>query len=336
MRARSTFRRSTAAGAALAALALLAGCASGTGAAAPAETGAAEATTVPAATEVEITDNHGAITVPVAPETVVALDNTVMQTLADWDIALAAVPKGVMGTVWPKYTDDANVLDVGNHSEPDLEKIVEADPDLVIGGYRFASHYADIKALAPVTIEVNPRDGENRVAELARQTEILGQIFAREDDAAALVEALDTAVADAKTNYDGAATVAGLITSGGKINYAAPGEGRGVGTLFDELGLVPAIESSGSTNHQGDEISVEAIAAANPEWLIVLDRDGAFQEDGYVSAKEIIEQSEALQNVPAVQKGQIVYLDNNFYLTEGIQAYTGLYESVAEAFAAAK
>lgn len=334
MRARPIFRRSLAAGAALAALALIATGCSGEAAGTGAEPTASATEAV--ATEVTITDNHGEMTVPVNPKSVVALDNTVMQTLNDWDIALTAAPKGVMGTVWPKYTDDPKVLDVGMHREPNLEAIVEAEPDLVIGGYRFSSFYNDIIALAPTTIELNPRDGEDPVEELKRQTTILGQIFAREDDAEKLNTAMDEALAAAKKNYDGTSTVAGLITSGGKINYAAPGEGRGVGSLFTELGLVPAIDSSGSTNHQGDEISVEAIAAAGPEWLIVLDRDGAFQEDGYLSAAELIEQSEALKNVPAVQKGQIVYLDNNFYLTEGIQAYTGLYDSVAKAFAGAK
>ncbi|GAA2533259.1 ABC transporter substrate-binding protein [Microbacterium mitrae] len=328
---RPSIRRASVFGVAVASLALLAGCAS-TPAAEPEKT----ETEAPAATEVTITDNHGEMTVPVNPEVVVALDNTVMQTLSDWDIKLAAAPKGVMGTVWPEYTDNEDVLDIGNHREPNLENVVAAAPELIIGGYRFASHYDALKAIQPLTIETSPREGKDHISELVRQTEILGQVFGREDDAAALVEALETAVSDAKTNYDGTATVAGLITSGGKINYAAPGDGRGVGSLFTTLDLVPAIESEGSTDHTGDEISVEAIAAANPEWLIVLDRDGAFQEDGYIAAKELIEGSEALKNVPAVQKGQIVYLDANFYLTEGIQAYTGLYADVAEAFASAK
>lgn len=330
VRSRSTVRRFIPAVASIAAVALLAGCS--TNAAAPLSEAPAESS----ATEVTITDNHGEITLPVNPERVVALDNTVMQTLSDWGIELVAAPKGVMGTVWPGYTDDASVLDVGNHREPNLEAIVEADPQLIIGGYRFADYYADLLALQPNTIEIAPRDGEDHISELVRQTELLGQIFDKEDEATALIDALNTAVGDAKENYDGTATVAGLITSGGKINYAAPGDGRGVGSLFATLGLVPAIESDGSGNHQGDEISVEAIAAANPEWLIVLDRDGAFQEDGYVAAKELIEGSEALKNVPAVQKGQIVYLDANFYLTEGIQAYTDLYAAVADAFANAK
>ncbi|WP_040165824.1 siderophore ABC transporter substrate-binding protein [Microbacterium gorillae] len=338
MSARPSIRRPLVAGAALTALALLAtGCAGS----ANAEPDAAATTDAPAATEVTFTDNHGEVTVPVNPERVVALDNTALQTLNDWDVTLVAAPKPVMGKVWPKYIDDEAVLNVGSHREPDLEKIVEAEPDLVIGGYRFASHYDEIKTLADPVIELDPRDGEAISAELKRQTTALGQIFAREDDAAALNSALDDAIAAAKKNYDGESTVIGLIASGGKLGFSAPGEGRGIGSLYTELKLVPGIDreiEGESADHKGDEIGVEAIAAANPEWLIVLDRDGAVASDTaeYVPAADIVAANEALKNVPAVKKNQIIYLNSNFYLTEGIQAYTELYQSLADAFAAAK
>ena len=42
---------------------------------------------------VEITDVHGTVTVPVNPKNVVSLDNRTFETLADWGIELAAVPK---------------------------------------------------------------------------------------------------------------------------------------------------------------------------------------------------------------------------------------------------
>ena len=93
-----------------------------------------------------ITDNHGEVEVPVNPARVVALDNTVLDTLSDWDVELVAAPKGVMGSAWPEYTDDEEVLDVGNHREPNLEVIVGAQPDLIIGGYRFGDYYDDLKA----------------------------------------------------------------------------------------------------------------------------------------------------------------------------------------------
>lgn len=288
---------------------------------------------------VTVEDNHGTVEVPVDPARVVALDNHVFETLSAWDVPLVAAPKGIMGDgLWPEYTDDDAVLDVGMHREPNLESIVAAEPDLVIGGYRFASSYDDIKAQNPdaVVIEIDPRDGEDPSDELARQIEILGEIFDRQAEAAAIVADYDAAVDAAATAYDGESTVVGLITSGGEISYSAPVTGRSIGVLFPALGLQPAIEQAAEDTSHGDDISVEAIASANPDWIIVLDRDGAGVGEGdYRPAKELIEGSEALASVTAVAEQQVVYLDPDFYLTEDIQAYTALYEQVAQAFQAA-
>jgi iron complex transport system substrate-binding protein len=286
-----------------------------------------------AATTVTVDDNHGSIEVPVAPERVVALDNTTFQTLSDWGVTLVAAPKPLMYDLWPALSGGDEVFDAGLHREPNIENILAAEPDLIVGGYRFREIYDQLKEIQAATIETSPRDGEEHTSELKRQTAILGQVFDKNGEAATLNADLDAAIADAKAAYDPSQSVMGLITSGGKIAYAAPGEGRGVGVLFPTLGLTPALERAAEDASHGDDISVEAIAAANPEWLFVLDRDAMFGEDGYVGAKELVENAEALKNVPAVQKNQVVYLDGSFYLDEGIQAYTKLYRSAAEAFA---
>ncbi|MFD5601079.1 siderophore ABC transporter substrate-binding protein [Leucobacter sp. NPDC058333] len=288
---------------------------------------------------VTITDNHGEVEVPVNPKRVVALDNHVFETLDEWDVPLVAAPKGIMGTAWPDYTDDAEIADVGTHREPNLEAIIAAQPDLIIGGYRFGESYDTIVKQNPdaAVIEINPRDGEDPMSELTRETEILGQIFDREDEAAKLTAEFEGAIADAKQAYNGTDTVLGLITSGGKIEFAAPVTGRSVGPIFSALDLKPAIEQQAEDESHGDDISVEAIAAANPDWIVVLDRDASFAEPepGSVPADELIAGSEALKGVTAVAEGQIVYLDSDFYLTEDLQAYTELFEQLQEAFAGA-
>lgn len=309
-----------------------------TGCATNGATPAADA--APAAT-VEITDNHRTIEVPVDPQRVVVLDNTLMETVSDWGIPLVAAPKGVMGNAWPEYIDDEAVADVGSHREPNLEVIVAADPDVILTGYRFANYYDELVAQNPdaVVLEITPRDGEDVFAELARETEIMGQIFDREAEATELNEKLDGALAAAKKAYNGTDTVMAVNTSAGSIGYLAPVVGRSLGPVFPALGLVPALEAEGTDDHRGNDIGVEAIAQSNPDWIVALDRDAAFvpeeRDPGSAPAQELIVDSEALQNVTAVTKDQIVILDPNFYLTEGIQAYTELFEQLRAAFAAA-
>lgn len=283
---------------------------------------------------VSVTDNHGTIEVPLNPERVIALDNRTAQILSDWDVELVAAPKGLF-RLWPEYAEDPDILDVGSHREPELEQIVAADPDLIITGGRFGTFYEDLRELNPNTIDLSEIAGAEHSDELARQVEVLGQIFDREEEAAELVAAYETAVAEATEAYNGQDSVIGLITSGGQILYAAPGDGRSVGVVFPTLDLQPAIGVESQDSTHGDDVSVELIADANPDWLIVLDRDALFEEDGYVASRELIAESEALQNVTAVHQDQIIYLSGDFYLTEGIHAYTDLYNEVARNFSAA-
>ena len=71
-------------------------------------------------TMVEITDVHGPVLVPKNPKNVVALDNRTFETLSDWGIELAILPKPIMPSDI-SYTTDDSVLDIGNHREPNLE-----------------------------------------------------------------------------------------------------------------------------------------------------------------------------------------------------------------------
>lgn len=283
---------------------------------------------------VEIVDNHGTQSVSVPPVSVVATDNRMFQTLADWGVKLAAAPVNLIAQDNP-YKTDESIVNLGSHNEPDLEAVVAVEPDLILNGQRFASQYEAFTTLVPeaTIIELDPRDDQPFDEELKRQTEALGQIFGHEEDAAKLIEDFDASVARVKASYDPSVSVMAVITSGGEINYAAPGSGRTLGPVFDILGLTPALEADGSSDHQGDDISVEAIAASNPDLILVMDRDAAVSSnsgEAYTPATELLAESAALQNVAAVQAGNIVYMPQYTYLNEGIQTYTTFFNSLAD------
>lgn len=289
----------------------------------------------PAPTTITVEDNHGSQTVTVPPTSVVATDNRIFQTLEEWGVTLAAAPIPLIPADLG-YKTDASIDDLGSHGEPDLEAVVAVEPDLIVNGQRFAQFHADLKALAPnaAIVELDPRDGQPFDAELRRQVTVLGEIFGEQEKAAALVADFDASIARVKAAYDPAQTVMAVITSGGEINYAAPGNGRTLGPVFDILGLTPSLQVDGSTDHQGDDISVEAIADSNPDWILVMDRDAgvsASSGDAYTPANEMLADSAALQNVTAVQQQQIVYMPQYTYVNEGIQTYTTFFSALADA-----
>lgn len=287
-------------------------------------------------TTIEVEDNNGKQTVDSPPESVVATDNRTFQTLSDWGVELSGGAVSLMSDDLD-YTKDESILDLGNHREPDLEKVVEAKPDLIINGQRFAQFHDDLAKLAPeaVVLELDPRDDEDFDDELRRQTTVLGEIFGKQDEAKKLVDDFDASIDRAKSAYDGDDKAMGLITSAGDIGYAAPSVGRTVGPVFDILDLTPALEvEDGTEDHQGDDVSVEAIAKSNPDLMIVLDRDASFapekRDEGSAPAAEVLEDSEALKDVPAIKDEKIVYFPEDTYLNESIQTYTEFFNDFAE------
>lgn len=304
-----------------------------------AETTTAETTAAAEATTVEVTDIHGTVTVPVNPKTVVALDNRTFETLSDWGIKLAAVPKGVMPADSP-YVADSEVQDIGNHSEPNLEIIAAADPELVIVGQRFASYYEEIKKLVPnaavvdLSFQVSKeagKSGESFVAGLKDSTIALGKIFNKNEEAEKLTADFDQSIEKAKSAYNGTDKIMSVVVSGGDIGFSAPVSGRVWGPLYEVFGWTSALEVSGATSdHQGDDISVEAIAQSNPDWIFVLDRDAAISSTkDAVPAQDVINNSPALQNTTAITEGQVVYAPNDTYTNESIQTFIELFDNLA-------
>lgn len=300
---------------------------------------ASENTQATQASSVSIDANDGTVEIKLPVTRAASLDNRTFEVLQQWNVPLVAAPKKLIPTTVTAFNGE-DVADVGMHRDPNLEALVAAEPDLIISGQRFSKYDAQIKELAPdiPLINLEPREGQPFNEELIRQVTDLGEIFGKQAEAKQLVDDFNASIERAKNAYDGSSTVMAVDVSGGNIGYVAPGKGRTWGPVFDLLGLKPALEVEGSTDsHTGDDISVEAIAQANPAWIFVLDRDAAITKDGSnTPAETVINDNAALQNVAALQNKHVVYAPNDTYTNESIITYTEIFNSIADAFEAAK
>lgn len=291
------------------------------------------------ATTITVEDNNGSQTITTPLTSVVATDNRTFETLSAWGIDLSAAAVTLMPDTNP-YTEDDSIVDLGSHREPDLEAIVAVQPDLIVNGQRFAQFHDDFTKLVPdaTILELDPRDGEPFDAELKRQTTVLGEVFGKQAEAEKLNADFDASIDRVNAAYKTDESVMAVITSGGQIGYSAPGVGRTLGPLFDIFGFTAALDvPEGSEDHQGDDISVEAIANSNPDWILVMDRDAAVASDdtAYKPGSEILEESQALKGVNAVKSGNIVYMPADTYTNEGIQTYTEFFNTLADAMESA-
>lgn len=291
--------------------------------------------------KVKVQTVDGEVEVHKNPEKVVVLDNRSFETLEDWNIKLEAVPKNVMDKN-STYVKNKEVQNIGDHKEPKLELLAAINPDLVIVGQRFSKYYEEIKRLVPnaevINIDIDLSEntehtGENLYNGLKNITEDLGKIFDKDKEANKLNDRLDTAINKAKKSYKDE-SVMSIIVSGGKIRYAAPGSGRVWGPLYELIDLKASLKIDNSTaDHKGDDISVEAIAQSNPDWILVLDRDAAISsEDDAIPAKETIMSSKVLKNTKAIKDNQVIFAPDNTYTNESIQTYINILEDLADAF----
>ena len=331
--------RTTTSLAAIAAIAALGLAACSSGATSSSQSTTSSASEATQASSVSIEANDGTVDIKLPVTRAASLDNRTFEVLAQWNVPLVAAPKKLIPSTITAYNGD-DIADVGMHRDPNLEALVAAEPDLIISGQRFSKFDAQIKELAPDVplINLEPREGQPFDQELIREVTNLGEIFGKQDEAKKLVDDFNASIERAKKAYDGSSTVMAVDVSGGNIGYVAPGKGRTWGPVFDLLGLKPALEVEGATDsHTGDDISVEAIAEANPAWIFVLDRDAAITKDGSnTPAETVINDNAALQNVAALQNKHVVYAPNDTYTNESIITYTEIFNSIADAFEAAK
>ncbi len=276
---------------------------------------------------ITITDNNGQVQVPTNPARVVALDNTSFETLHAMGVKPVAVPKRLLPNSMQAWNDDPEILDVGTHTEPKLEVINEAAPDLIVGGKRFLRHTDTLKTIAPV-VDLAPNvEQSGYLDKLKNQTTALGQIFGQE---------LDTASQAAAQSTTGQSVFL-ANHNGGKIDNGA---GR-MGPLIQPLGMTDVFAATdeptggsatpGSESvHQDSGLAPETIAAVDPDWMIVMDRDAATAEPGetVTAAKATVDAQRAWANTTFMQRNQVVYLEPDFYTTEGIQAYTRAYQAI--------
>lgn len=261
-----------------AALLLVTGC--GTSTAGPASSSSAgnsnasaEASTP--AGPVSITDAQGrTLEITATPTKVVALDWSVIRTLNDLGVDVAAVPKPNSGL--PKdLAKYETATHVGTLFEPHYEAIAALKPDLVIVGSRSGTPEVvkEFEKFTPNVIDMSVRS--TSPTDTFRLTEErvvqLGSIFGKEKEAEELMAGIEKDVAAIKTQSRASGKTAMVVqVSDGTVS--AYGPGSRFGTVYEDFGYRTTGAPLDDEGGHGDEISQEFFVQYNPGVLLVLDR----------------------------------------------------------------
>lgn len=292
----STLRqRSTALLAAVSVLAL-AGCSTSGAASADEAQGSAETVSVEHA--------QGSTEVPVSPEDVITFDLGVLDSLEAIGEDVQGLPRsGSLPERFARY-DSEEYVNAGAMKEPDLEAVAEAAPDLIVISGRTAEFYDELSEIAP-TVDLSI-DETDPLVSFTEQSETLGTIFGKEAEVEDKLAAIDEQIAATEEQAAGAGTAMFLLTNAGEINSYGPSSRFG-NVVFDLLGLESATDVQAEGRH-GEAVSFEAIAAADPDRIYVLDRDTAIGQSGE-AAQQVLD-NELVAGTTAAQQDRITYLDS--------------------------
>ncbi|WP_029041210.1 siderophore ABC transporter substrate-binding protein [Cucumibacter marinus] len=260
---------------------------------------------------ITITHAQGTTEVPVNPQKVFTYDLAALDTLDALGIEVDGVPAAVYPEHLSKYAGD-DYEKIGSLFEPDYEAVNAAQPDLIIVAARSSTAYEELSKIAP-TIDLS-NAWDNFVPSIKANSEIIGEIFSKQDEVAALEAELDAKIASVQAKAADLGSVFIVLTSGGKVT--AYGPGSRFGFVHDTLGLTPAIEDVDAATH-GEAISFEFILETSPDWIIAIDRDAGVGSTDGASARQTLDNA-LVHETNAWKNDRIVYIDPvRWYIVNG-------------------
>lgn len=242
--------------------------------------------------------------------------------------ALGVEVSGVVAPLFVDYVaDTAEGADsVGSLFEPDFEAIAAGGYDLLIAGGRSSAVAPDLAKIAP-TIDMTI--WEDTVGQGLARLEAYGEIFGKQEEAAALRADFDSALAAARDAVAGHGDALIVLTNGPTVSaYGASGR---FGWLHTALDLAEAVEAVEDTTH-GEAISFEFIRDANPDILIVVDRAAAIGQNAEAATTTL--DNALVQETAAWQSGKVIYLNSAplYVAGGGIQSMIGTLKEVTAVF----
>ena len=259
---------------------------------------------------ITVQTSKGEVKVPKIPKKVAIFDYGVLDTIDALGIqAEIATPVKSLPKSLKKYGESS--LDAGTLQEPNMEKLNEFKPDIIIISGRTEKSYEELSKIAP-TVFVG-LDASNYMTDMNKVVTMLGQIFGKESEASAKLNELTAEISEIKKSAETLdKNILVLLTNDGKIS--AYGTGSRFGWVFTDLGLKSADETIKPSTH-GQEVNFEYISEKNPDIIFYVDRSkiaGGSKGGGDSLNNELVSKTKAGQS------NKIISLDPEaWYLTAG-------------------
>lgn len=264
-----------------------------------------------------------------APSKTVVFDLATLDNLQALGVPVAAVPNAKFPAFLKQFADE-RYAKVGSLFEPDYDAVKALKPDVIIVAGRSSKAYAKLSEIAP-TIDLSTST-DHFVADVQRNLATLGQLYGRQEKAAALSIKLKTSLDQLHAKSRKAGNALMLFAVNGNVNAQAPGARFGI--VYEVLGLSsvlpheapreeaaeaprPAADSPEAAARKEKQLAALAMTLkSDPQWLLVLDRGAA--TGGAAAASETLTKIESVRESKAWKAGRVFYVDPaGWYLVGG-------------------
>lgn len=235
----------------------------------------------------------------------------------------------VVGTASDSFTSfelslDESVEDIGSHMTPDVEKIIELNPDFVI-----ASSYIDAQVELLDTLEnagitvayfyINNFD--DYLASLEIFTDITGRKDLYETNGLEVYKQIE----QAKEKIDGSKPTVLFIRAAATSVKVKGSEGTVGGEILADLDTINIADSEGLL----EDISMEAIILADPDFIFVTTQ-GSKLDAALENVNELMISNPAWESLKAVQNGNYYVIDKALYNSKPNARWGEAYQKLAD------
>ncbi len=257
------------------------------------------------------------VTFPYNPQRLAVMDLAALDIIDNIGMGdcVVGVSTGSSIDYLQSYVSDDSLINLGNVKEPDLEAVMEAEPDVIFIGGRMSSYYDELSEIAPVYIVYTDSDA-GVVESTAMNATNIASLFGLESVVEELLSQYDERITALQAAAAGKTAIVGMVTSG-SFNLLG-NDGRcsiiGIEIGFENVG----VDNDVDTSEHGNEASFEYVVETDPDYIFVMDRDSAIGTEGATLAEEVMD-NELINMTTAAQNGNLIILSTPavWYTAEG-------------------
>lgn len=201
-----------------------------------------------------------------------------------------------------------DVVNLGSILEPDVEQLIAAQPDLVLASANTDADVAMEEVLTQAGITVayfDVADFDSYLHMLEICTKITDRADSYEKNGLLVKEEIE----ETKKRVDGSAPTVLFLRASSQSVKAKGSEGNVCGEMLADLGAVNIADSDESLL---DDLSMEAIIAADPDYIFVTIQ-GTDSEAARNNVEELLVSNPAWNALTAIQNGNYYWLDKRLF-----------------------